>query len=131
MKAARKRQPNVGGRKLQRSLQLEGKDIGRDKLLYILRQENLLVARKKSYIKTTDSNHWMRKYPNLIRDLELSRPNEVFVSDITYLRIATKFGYLSLTSDLFSRKILGWNLSRDLTAEGTHKAIKQAFLQIS
>ena len=103
-------QPKVGGRKLLPDIKDLGFKIGRDRLFDLLRKHNMLVKRKKRYPKTTNSKHWLRKYTNLIKGVELSAPNQVFVSDITYLRIPGGFAYLSLITDAWSRKIVGWDV---------------------
>jgi len=87
--AIRHQMPQVGVRKLhyliQPTLELEGIRYGRDKLFALLRREDLLVKKRKRYTKTTNSHHWMRKYPNLIQDRIPSRPEEIWVADITYV----------------------------------------------
>ena len=122
----RRSQPRVGGKKLYRMLRQIGIQIGRDQLFQILRNNMLLIRRRKSFIKTTNSYHRFRKYRNLIKDLTVSRPNEVFVSDITYLDTVDGFCYLALITDLYSRKIVGWNVSKSLSVEGCQKALKMA-----
>lgn len=82
--------------------------IGRDAFHEYLRAERLLIKPKKNYTKTTDSKHWLRKHPNLIKDLTVSRAEEVFVSDITYLKNADRTYYLTLMTDVYSRKIVGY-----------------------
>lgn len=124
--------PRVGGKKLysilEKDLHSIGK-IGRDKLFDILRKNNLLVKRKKSYTRTTDSYHRFYKYNNLLYDKTLTRPNECYVSDITYLRTDNGFVYLFLITDAYSRKIVGWNLSHSLAIEGSLKALRMALRQ--
>ena len=117
----RKDQPRVGTRKLYEALSpafmVEELNLGRDKLFDILREHDMLIKRKKNYCKTTDSHHRFHKYNNLIKDMEVSAPNQVWVSDITY--IATKGGWLYLTVflDLFSRMVVGWALSSSLSTQ--------------
>lgn len=124
--------PRIGGKKLysilKKDLHSIGK-IGRDKLFDILRKNNLLVKRKKSYTRTTDSYHRFYKYKNLLYDKILTRPNECYVSDITYLRTDNGFVYLFLITDAYSRKIVGWNLSHSLAIEGGLKALRMALRQ--
>jgi putative transposase len=112
----RKKQPKVGSRKLLKDLQELGFEIGRDRLFDILRKHGMLIKRKRTGPRTTYSNHWLRKYTNLIKGVKLTGPNQVFVSDITYLRVAGGFVYLSLVTDAFSRKIVGCGMSRPLCA---------------
>ena len=97
-------------------------------LFDLLRENNLLVRkRRRSQPRTTDSNHWMRKYPDLIRDIKLSRGNELWVSDITYIHLKNnKFAYLSLVTDAYSRKIVGFCMNSDLSADGPVTALEMA-----
>jgi transposase InsO family protein len=88
--------------------------IGRDKLFKILRENDMLIRRRRKSIKTTNSNHQFRKYKNLIKDDETKKNNQVLVSDLTYIRVNEKFMYLTLVSDYRSRKIIGYNLSDDI-----------------
>jgi len=115
----RKDEPRVGTRKLhdriRLELQKEGLEVGRDSLFAILRARKLLIFPKKRYQKTTYSNHHYAVAPNRIKELSISRPNQVLVSDITYLTLARGFAYLFLVTDAFSRKVLGYHVSRDLT----------------
>lgn len=127
VKNIRNHQPRVGGKKLHRMLKAMDFHIGRDKLFAILRKNNLLVKPLRSYRKTTNSFHRFRKYPNLIKELDVTKPNEVFVADITYLDTLEGFCYLSLISDLYSRKIMGWHLSKSLAVEGCQRALRMAF----
>lgn len=126
----RRRQPRVGARKLHKMIQSQGLGIGRDKLFSILRENRLLVKARKCYAKTTNSRHRFRKYKNLIRDLELTAPNQVYVSDITYIDTLDGFCYLCLITDAFSRKIVGWDLSDSLSIEGARRALKMALSQL-
>lgn len=121
--------PRLGGKKLYHQLEKDLSvlgNIGRDKFFDILRRNDLLVKRKKSYTKTTNSFHRFRKWKNQIKDLTLTRPNQVWVSDITYIRTVEGFVYLFLITDLYSRKIVGWSLSHSLSIEGGIAALKMA-----
>jgi transposase InsO family protein len=126
----RRKMPRLGTRKLHYLLHDEfavrGMKIGRDALFSYLRAHHLLVRRRKNYTKTTYSKHWMRKHPNLLLDRKATRPEEVFVSDITYVKSRERTHYLSLVTDAFSRKIMGYHLSDDLSAENVVKALKMA-----
>jgi putative transposase len=125
--------PRLGTRKLYHLLRDEfreaGVKIGRDALFDYLRSKHLLVRRKKNYTKTTDSKHWMKKHPNLLIDKQVSRPEEVFVSDITYVKSRERTHYLALVTDAYSRKIMGYHLSDDMSAENVVKALKMAVRQ--
>lgn len=124
----------VGGRKLQHMLlpllEQHGIKIGRDKFFDILADNGLLVRRRKRRkVATTDSRHPYRRYPNLIKDMEILSARKVWVSDITYLRIGDDFGYLSLITDAYSKKIVGYNLYPSLKAEGPLLALDMALSQ--
>ncbi|EHQ24414.1 IS3 family transposase [Mucilaginibacter paludis] len=125
-------QPRLGCRKLHVMMEpfMEGHDmyICRDLLFDLLRENDLLIVkRRRSQPQTTDSNHWMKKYPDLIKDIRLSRADELWVSDITYIRLRKKkFAYLSLITDAYSRKIVGFCMHIDLSAEGPLTALEMA-----
>ena len=89
----------------------------------------LLVKRKKRYCVTTDSKHGFEVHKNLKKDMELARSNECWVADITYIRTDSGFVYLSLLTDAYSRKIVGWNLNRSLAVEGAYGALGMALKQ--
>jgi len=125
-------QPRIGGCKLYEMMgpfmEEHSITMGRDLLLDLLRENNLLlVRRKRNQPLTTDSNHWMRKYPDLIRGISLNRADELWVSDITYIYLPNKrFGYLSLITDAYSRKIVGFCMNNDLSAGGPVSALEMA-----
>ena len=112
----RKSLPREGVRKLIRSLNKEfinaNIKVGKDTLFKVLRKHNMLTLRKKTSARTTNSYHRFYKYNNIIKDLEVSRVNQVWVSDITYIRTVKGFCYLALITDMYSRKIVGYDLSR-------------------
>lgn len=122
--------PRLGTRKLHYLLSDNFRDsqlkIGRDKLFSILRMERMLISPFKSFTITTNSKHWLRKHPNLIKGKEYTLPEQLWVSDITYLKTKECVSYLSLVTDAVSRKIMGYYLSRDLRTEGVVKALKMA-----
>ena len=123
-------QPRIGTRKLyyllKNKFRLENIKIGRDALFNYLRRENLLIYPKKRYTRTTFSKHWLRKHPNLLKTTCLKRKEQVFVSDITYIKTKTNVCYLSLVTDAYSRKIMGYELSENMNAENVVKALKMA-----
>jgi transposase InsO family protein len=123
-------QPRVGTRKLYEALctlfVLKGLKVGRDKLFDILREHDMLVKRKKASCKTTDSYHRFHKYKNLVKDMEVTAPNQVWVADITYIRTINGFCYLALITDMFSRKIVGYDISDSLELAGCLRAFKMA-----
>lgn len=126
----RMEQPRIGTRKLyyllNKRFEEEGIKIGRDALFAYLRREDMLIKPLKSYTKTTNSKHWLRKHPNLLKDVKPKKKEQVFVSDITYVKTKDKTCYLSLITDAFSRKIMGYSLSENMNAENVAKALKMA-----
>lgn len=126
VKSIRKDMPRLGCKKLHIILKDKGINIGRDNLFDILRENRMLVKRKKKYAITTNSKHWMKKYPNLIRGFNFSVPNQLWVSDITYIPIDSSFVYLSLITDVYSHKIVGYNLSETLERDGAVNALNMA-----
>jgi putative transposase len=123
--------PRIGVIKLYHMLKgkmsSHGIKMGRDKLYDLLSWYGLLIRRKRRRTPfTTDSNHPFYKYKNLINGLCIDRPDMVWVSDITYIRLLRGFCYLSLVTDAYSRKIVGYFLGRDLGSEGTIKALRMA-----
>lgn len=123
-------QPRIGGPKLygilKHKIVEKGIKMGRDKFTVFMRQEGLLVRKRKNYVRTTQSYHRYKKYKNLIANLKIKRPEQVWVSDITYIRTKQGFMYLSLITDAYSKKIVGYYLSPDLKTESVLKALKQA-----
>jgi putative transposase len=127
----RVRQRKVGVRKLLYMLEpflLSHKiQIGRDAFFELLSVHGLLIRKRKRKIpRTTFSDHWMRKYPNLIMGMAINRPNQLWVSDITYVMLEDKPAYLSLVTDAYSRMIVGYHLNKDLSAQGCIKALDMA-----
>ncbi|WPX24508.1 IS3 family transposase [Mucilaginibacter sp. 5C4] len=122
--------PMLGTRKLLHMLipEMEKHDIkmGRDLLYDLLRFHGLLIRRRRRMVKTTDSHHWLGKYPNLITHLTVSAPEQLWVSDITYIRTLEGFSYLSLITDAYSRKIVGYALHPSLEAVGCIGALEMA-----
>lgn len=127
--------PRIGGRKLHymltETLQKHGISIGRDKLFDLLEGYGLLIrCRRRKRAITTDSNHPFYKYPNLIRELQVIRPNHLWVSDITYISLKERFCYLSLVTDAYSRKIVGYCLYPTLKKEGPLQALNMALADL-
>jgi putative transposase len=126
----RSRHRHMGGRKLHEMLQpyfMEHQiKMGRDALFDLLVSNHLLVRRRKRRVYTTQSFHWLRKYPNLIKGQQLSGPNQQWVSDITYWRIGSGYVYISLITDAFSHKIVGYHVADTLETVQTLEALKMA-----
>lgn len=120
--------PRVGGKKLYYLLEVDLKSlrIGRDKFFNILRANHLLIQPKRSYHITTNSHHRFRKHKNLILDLEINRPEQVWVSDITYIGKREKPCYLSLVTDAYSKKIVGYYVADNMNTESSLMALKMA-----
>lgn len=129
----RKFMPRIGGKKLHQLIQPQlnelGIKLGRDCFFDYLRENHLLVKPKKSYTKTTHSNHWMRKHPNLLKEFKPKSAEEVFVSDITYVKSAQGVHYLSLVTDAYSRKIMGYEVSNEMKATDVVKALDMTLKQ--
>lgn len=126
--------PSIGTRKLywliKPKLLEQGLKFGRDQLFKVLKENDLLIRPKRRYTKTTDSKHWMKKHPNLLKDYSPIRANEVFVSDITYVESAEGVHYLSLVTDAYTRQIKGYKLSSDMRAENVVQALHMAMKSI-
>lgn len=122
--------PRLGTRKLyyllQANFKKEGIALGRDSLFNLLRDEGLLIGKKRRYTKTTNSRHWMHKYPNLIKGIELTHPEQLWVADITYIVVEDGFYYLHLITDAYSKRIMGYHLSGTLAASSSVKALQMA-----
>ena len=122
--------PRIGTRKLHyiltEELKQEGIKLGRDKMFEILSKNNMLIKNRRRYVQTTNSKHWLKKYPNLIKGIEIDRPEKLWVSDITYIRTDEGFCYLTMITDAYSRKIVGYNISKSLGSEAALQALKMA-----
>lgn len=131
VKQIRSNHPRLGTRKLYEKLQpfmLENSiKMGRDALFDLLSANHLLVRKRKRRIQTTNSYHWLRKYPNLIKNLVPTRPNELWVSDITYWKINTnEHLYISFITDAYSHKIVGYQVAETLEAIESIQALQKA-----
>lgn len=126
----RKLQPRIGGKKLYHLIKsflvLHRIKIGRDKFLDLLTLYGLQIERRRSKPRTTDSNHWMKKYDNLIKEWAPTQSNQLWVSDITYLHLTDRDAFLSLVTDAWSRKVVGFHVSKSLKAEGCIRALEMA-----
>jgi putative transposase len=126
----RKKLPRLGTRKLlvilEPALLSHGIRVGRYYLFELLGAYKLLIRQRKRKVFTTDSRHWMRKYSNLIGELVITRPEQLWVSDITYIRVQNYWGYLSLITDAYSRKIMGYGFRKDLSTQGCLTALRMA-----
>ena len=123
--------PRLGTRKLYHMLEpsLQSLHVGRDKLFRILKANDMLIKPKRNYRITTDSHHRFRKHKNLIEDMLLEHPEQVWVSDITYIGGRDRNCYLSLVTDAYSKKIMGYDVSNSLAAQGALSALNMAIKQ--
>lgn len=103
-----------------------GIKMGRDQLFDLLRFHGLLIRRRKRMVQTTNSNHWLKRYPNLIKQMCITDPEQLWVSDITYIKTLQGFSYLSLITDAYSRKIVGYSLHDTLEASSCINALRMA-----
>jgi transposase InsO family protein len=130
VKTLRQQAKGVGGSQMHRilkeELRLYNIAVGRDSFYALLRKHGLLIKRKKRYVITTDSNHPYYKWPDLTGDLTLTGTEQLWVSDITYLRTENGFVYLSVITDAYSRKITGYHVSQQLKAQGCMIALNKA-----
>lgn len=118
--------PTYGYRRITALLRREGYVINHKRVQHLMRAMGLQVHRKPRKVHTTNSRHDFPRYPNLVQDLEIVRPDQVWVADITYVRLGRGFVYLAAIMDVFTRAIRGWHLSRSLDRQLTITALKQA-----
>lgn len=128
VKEKRMIQPKIGGRKLYFMLKepLKSLSIGRDRFFDILRANHLLIVPKRSYHVTTNSHHRFRKHQNMILDYQITKPNQVWVADITYIGNRQNPSYLSLITDAYSKKIVGHHVADNLNTENSLIALRKA-----
>lgn len=117
--------PSYGYRPMTAELHRRGLLVNRKRVLRLMRQDNLLCRRKRSFIATTDSRHSMKVFPNLTGALVVTARDQLWVADITYIRLPRAFVYLAVVLDAFSRRVIGWAIQRHLTTELTLKALQQ------
>lgn len=125
----REEMPNIGSVKLWKMLNDNNLKIGRDKLLSLLREHDLLVKKRCYKPRTTDSRSWLHQYPNLVKGLHVTGPDQVWVSDITYVSTRSGFVYLSLVTDAYSRRIMGWHVHENLDSAGPLSALTMALAE--
>ena len=118
--------PTYGYRPMTAELHRRGLLVNRKHVLRLMRQDDLLCRRKRSFVSTTDSAHSLKVFPNLARGLLPTAVDQLWVADITYIRLPREFVYLAVVLDAFSRRVIGWALDRHLTTELTLKALQQA-----
>lgn len=118
--------PSYGYRRITAELRRRNVDVNHKHVLRMMREDNLLCVRRRAFVTTTDSRHDLPIYPNLARDLELFAVNQLWVADITYIRLREEFVYLSVILDAYSRRVIGWALGRTLEAELAASALRMA-----
>lgn len=118
--------PAYGYRRVCAELKRRGQVVNHKRVRRIMREDNLLCLRRRSFVRTTDSRHGLTVYPNLARDRELTGINQLWVADITYIRLLFEFVYLAVILDAFSRRVIGWELGRTLEGKLTVNALRKA-----
>jgi transposase InsO family protein len=118
--------PVYGYRRITMALRRGGWVVNHKRVLRLMRADNLLCLRRRAFVRTTDSDHQLRVYPNRARELRLSGLNQLWVADITYIRLVLEFVYLAVILDAFSRRVIGWALGRTLEAELALEALRLA-----
>ena len=121
--------PAYGYRRITSELQQRGFAVNHKRVLRMMREDNLLCVRRRSFVVTTDSRHTLPIYPNLAREIKPTAINQLWVADITYIRLRAEFVYLAVVLDAFSRRVIGWALGRTLEAELTVTALRMALLE--
>jgi putative transposase len=126
----RKQLPRLGTRKvyylIREDLRSQGLKFGRDKLFELMRLYGLQIKPRRRYTQTTMSKHWLRKWPNIIKDKEITAPDEVWVSDITYIKTAEGNCYLNMITDAYSRKVVGYAVEDNMATESMIGALRMA-----
>jgi putative transposase len=118
--------PGYGYRRVTAELRNRGHEVNRKRVLRLMREDNLLCLKKKFKLVTTDSSHGLPVYTNLLKSIQISGPNQVWASDITYVQLMHEHIYLAVILDLYSRKCIGWNLSRNMGSHLTMNALDMA-----
>ena len=121
--------PAYGYRRITSALRKRGFVVNRKRVLRMMREDNLLCVRRRSFVVTTDSCHTLPIYPNLAPKIKPTAINQLWVADITYIRLRTEFVYLAVVLDAFSRRVIGWALGRTLEAELTLTALRMALIE--
>ena len=118
--------PSYGSRRIKRELQDRGWDVNRKRVQRLMREDNLLCVVKRKFVVTTDSAHGLKVYPNLAGSMILSGVDQLWVADITYIRLEEEFVYLAVILDAYSRRVIGWHLSEGLDDSLTLAALRMA-----
>jgi putative transposase len=118
--------PGSGYRRVTRAFQREGWVVNHKRVLRVMRQEALLCQLQRRFVVTTDSTHGLRTYPNLLTAAVLAGPDQAWVADLTYVRLPTTFASLACVLDAWSRRCVGWHLSRWIDTDLTLAALERA-----
>jgi putative transposase len=118
--------PSYGYRRITAELRRRGQRVNRKHVLRLMREDNLLILRKRRFVHTTNSDHRLPVYPNLVPELVITKRDQLWVSDITYIRLLREFIYLAVILDAFSRCVIGWALGRTLETELALAALRMA-----
>jgi putative transposase len=121
--------PAYGYRRITSALQRRGWDVNHKRVLRMLREDNLLCVRRRAFVVTTDSRHNLPVYQNLAHQIQPTAINQLWVADITYIRLRTEFVYLAVVLDAFSRRVIGWALGQTLEAQLAVSALRMAILE--
>jgi putative transposase len=121
--------PSYGRPRITAELRRQGRKVNAKRVYRLMREDNLLCLRKRKFVITTDSNHGRKVYPNLAADLELTGVDQLWVADITYIRLEEEFVYLAVILDRFSRRVIGWALDRTIEDDLTLAALRMALEQ--
>ena len=126
----RKQLPRIGTRKIhyliKDDLRQQGLKFGRDKLFALMRYYDLQIKPRRRYVQTTMSKHWLRRWPNIIKGIPVNHPDEIWVSDITYLKTEEGTCYLNMVTDAYSRKIVGYAVADNMETEDMIEALRMA-----
>jgi putative transposase len=118
--------PSYGYRRVAAELQRRGQPVNRKRVLHLMREDNLLCLRKRRFVQTTNSDHRLAVYPNLVPKLTVRQCDQLWVADITYIRLLREFIYLAVILDAFSRRCIGWALQSYLATELALEALRMA-----
>ena len=121
--------PSYGSRRIKRELKERGWDVNRKRVQRLMREDHLLCVRKRKFVVTTDSAHGLKVYPNLAGSMILTGVDQLWVADITYIRLEEEFVYLAVILDAYSRRVIGWHLSDGLDDSLTQTALRMALGQ--
>jgi putative transposase len=121
--------PSYGRRRLTQELRRRGWTVNPKRVRRLMREDNLLCVQKRKFVVTTDSNHGKKVYPNLAREMVLTDVDQLWVADITYIRLREEFVFLAVILDAYSRRVIGWALDRTIEDDLTLRALRMALAQ--